>query len=174
MRKLLGTLIFSSLMMSGQAMALTCPAEGFVQDAASAFMGAARRGSPQAFSVAAGRYADLRGLALFALGPYRRDLPANMEGKYVSLAKSFMGRFMAENSSSLSGGALAITSCSGNTISGRFSSGSSIVFRLSGNSRIEDVSVSGVSIAQAMRSKFTGIIHDHGGDINALISYLSR
>jgi len=91
----------------------------------------------------------------------------------VSLAKKFMGRFMADNAGSISGGDIKITSCSDQIINARFSGGTSLVFHLSGG-RIADVSVAGFSIAQAMRSKFTGIIHDHNGDIDALLSYLER
>jgi len=178
MRKLICTLIFGAALLASPAHASKCPSEGVVQSATSAFMVAARRGSPQGFSSAAARYADLRRLALFALGPYRRDLPADMEGHYISLARTFMGKFMADHAEGLTGGTLAITACStsnGNTVvAGRLSSGNSVVFRLSGNDRIEDVTVSGISIAQALRSKFTGVIRDNGGDINALISYLEQ
>jgi ABC-type transporter MlaC component len=85
---------------------------------------------------------------------------------------------MADHATGLTGGSITITACNtsnGNTIvAGRLSSGSSVVFRLSGNERIDDVTVSGISIAQALRSKFTGIIRDNGGDVNALISYLEQ
>jgi len=178
MRKLICTLIMGVALLGPPAQASGCAAEGTVQSAASAFMVAARHGSAQGFSSAAARYTDLRRLAMFALGPYRRDLPSEMEGHYISLARGFMGRFMASHSSGLSGGTITITSCSvsnGNTtVAGRLNSGSSVVFRLAANERIEDVSVSGISIAQALRSKFTGVIRDNGGDINALISYLEQ
>ena len=177
MKTIFVSLIVAVSLFSGaslpSARASNCPAEGFVQDAASAFSSAARRGSPEAFAIAAARFADLRGLALFALGPYRQDLPPAMERKYVNLARSFMGRFMAQNASSLSGGQLTITSCSGNMVSARFGSGT-VIFRLSGAYRIEDVTVSGISIAQALRNRFTGVIRNNDGDINALMSYLAK
>ena len=84
-----------------------------------------------------------------------------------------MGRFMAQNASSLSGGQLTITSCTANLVTGRFGSGT-VVFRLSGSYRIEDVTVSGISIAQALRNRFTGVIRNNNGDIDALMSYLAK
>ena len=157
---------------SPSAMAVTCPAEGLVQDAADAFASASRSHSAAAFSNSAARFTDMRALALFALGSYRSKLPSGSEGKYVSLAKVFMGRFMAQYSGRISNSDLTIVSCSPQVVSARMG-GSSIVFKLAG-SRITDVSVSGFSVAHAMREKFTGIISDNGGDVKALINYLDQ
>ena len=150
--------------------AANCPAEGLVQDAADAFAAASRSHSAAAFSSSAARFADMRSLALFSLGPYRSKLSGGMEGKYVSLAKAFMGRFMAQNAGRIPNSNLTIISCSPQFVSARMG-GNSLFFKLSG-SRIADVSIGGFSVANAMRSKFTGIISDNGGDVRALISYL--
>jgi ABC-type transporter MlaC component len=175
MRKFISVLIFSSVFGWQPVFAAACPAEGLIQNAGSAFSSAARSGSPSAFTSAASRFADLRGLALFALGSYRSDLPAGQEGRYVSLAKGFIGRFMADNASSLSGSSdLTITSCSGNTVSAKTAGGSTVIFRLSGGGRIQDVNVSGIWIGIALRDKFTGVIRSHGGDVNALMAYLQQ
>lgn len=152
------------------AKAVDCPAEGLVQDAADAFAKASRRHSANAFASSAARFTDMRALALFALGPYRSQLPAGMEGKYVGLAKIFMGRFMAQNAGRIGDSTLTIVSCSPQYVSARMGS-NSISFKLAG-SRITDVTVSGVSIAHAMREKFVGIISNNGGDVKALIRYL--
>lgn len=175
MKRLLATaLTFSVLMIIPQASAATCPAESFIQDAGAAFMGAARSGSAGAFTGAASRYADLHGIALFALGPYRKNLPRSREGEYVALAKKFMGQFMAEYASSFSGTSIKITKCAGNTVSTRLSSGQTLTFRLQGARRIADVSVSGVWLAQTMRSRFTGVIRNNNGDVGALMSWLGN
>ena len=164
---ILGTLSFMPA-----AFALDCPAEGLVQNAADAFARASRMHSANAFASSAARFTDMRALALFALGPYRSQLPAGMEGKYVSLAKIFMGRFMAQNAGRIGNSTLTIVACSPQYVSARMG-GNSISFKLAGN-RIADVTVSGLSIAHAMREKFVGIISDNGGDVKALIRYLEN
>ncbi len=151
-----------------------CAAEGFVQDAGAAFMGAARSGSAGAFTGAASRYADLRGIALFALGPYRKDLPRSREGEYVALTKKFMGSFMAQYAEHFSGTGMTITKCAGNTIATKLSTGQILTFRLQGSHRIADVSVSGIWLAQTMRSKFTNVIKKNDGDVGALMSWLGN
>ena len=82
---------------------------------------------------------------------------------------------MADNSSSLVGSNnLTITSCSGNSVSAKMASGGTVIFRLSSGSRIQDVNVSGIWVAQALRDKFTGVIRNNGGDVNALFAYLAQ
>ena len=175
MRRILSTLfIFSALTISASAKAATCPAEGFIQDAGAAFMNAARSGSSGAFSNAASRFADLHSVALFALGPYRKDLPRSREGEYVALTKKFMGQFMAQYASKFSGTGITITSCAGNIVATKLSTGQGLTFRLRGGSRIEDVSVSGIWLAQELRSKFTSVIRKNSGDVGALISWLGN
>jgi ABC-type transporter MlaC component len=172
-KRLLATaLMFSVLMINPQASAATCPAEGFIQNAGAAFMGAARSGSPNAFTGAAARYADLNSIAMFALGPYRKSLPKGREGEYVALSKKFMGSFLAQYSSKFSGNSIKITTCRGNVIGAKLSSGQTLTFRLRGGRRIEDVNVSGIWLAQTLRSKFTGVIRNNGGDVGALMSWL--
>jgi phospholipid transport system substrate-binding protein len=176
--KFISTLIICTLMFFGPANAATCPAENFVQNAGNAFMNAANAGTPQAFSTAAARFADLRSVALFALGPYRRDLAPAQEAKYIARAKTFMGKFMADHASRFSGSAISITSCTQNSgslfVGAKLQGGGSLTFRLRGSFRIEDVSVGGIWLAQTLRSKFTGVINNHGGDINALMSFLGN
>ena len=161
--------------------AATCPAENFIQSAGEAFMGASREGSPAAFMNASSRYADLHGIALFALGQYRKNLSSDMEGEYFSRARTFMGRFMAQYASHFSGTGVTITSCadsgSGLTVGAKLTGGQSITFRLrkSGSTyRVQDVSVSSIWLAQTMRTKFTGVISSHGGDVGALLAFLGN
>ena len=168
--KFLLVLIVATLSFAPSSLAADCPAEGMVQDAADAFAKASRNHSADGFATSAARFTDMRALALFALGPYRSQLPAGMEGKYVSLAKIFMGRFMAQNAGRIGDSALTIVSCSPQYVSARMG-GNSVSFKLAGG-RITDVTISGVSIAHAMREKFVGIISDNGGDVKALIRYL--
>ncbi len=175
MRRIISTvIIFSALIISPAAKASTCPSESFIQSAGAAFMNAARSGSSGAFSSAAARFADLRGLALFALGPFRKDLPRGRESEYVALTKKFMGSFMAQYASKFSGTGITITNCAGNIVATKLSTGQGLTFRLRGSNRIEDVSVSGIWLAQELRSKFTSVIRKNNGDVSALISWLGN
>jgi phospholipid transport system substrate-binding protein len=152
--------------------AANCPSESFITSAGEAFMGAARTGKASSFSNAAGRYADLYNLALFALGPYRKNLPKNREAEYVVLTKKFMGNFMSQYASKFSGTGITITNCAGNIITTKLSTGQGITFRLRGGKRIEDVSISGIWLAQTLRSKFVSVLRENNGDMAALLRWL--
>ncbi len=171
---LVGFFVAGLLFLSNSAFADTCPAQPTVIGAAAAFQNAAQSGSARAFSNAAGRYTDVRGLSMFALGQYRSGLPASQEGKYVYLTKVFMGKFMANNANQIPTSNVTILSCYGNTVTARLGVSTNVTFRMSGNSRIADVSIMGISVAGAMRSKFTGILRDNNGDFNALYSFLQQ
>jgi phospholipid transport system substrate-binding protein len=163
------------------AAASTCPAEDYIQSAGQAFMSASRKGSAGAFSAAASRFGDLHALALFALGPYRKDLPKSRETEYVARARTFVGKFMAKYGSKFAGNSIAVTSCNeaagGLIVGTKLSSGQSLTFRLrkaGGGYRVQDVSVSSIWLAQTMRGKFTGVMRENNGDIDALMSYLGN
>jgi phospholipid transport system substrate-binding protein len=163
------------------ATAATCDASSFIAGAGGAFMTAARNGSAGAFAGAASRYADLHGIAMFALGPHRKLLKRSSEAEYVSLTRSFIGRVMAENSSRLAGNGLTVTDCSGDKsamiVNTKMSSGKKLVFKVyktKGGYRVRDVNVSSVWLAQQLRSKFTGVISRNNGNIDALFAYLRQ
>ncbi|MGE0007660.1 MAG: ABC transporter substrate-binding protein [Parvibaculaceae bacterium] len=152
--------------------AASCPAAGAVNNAASAFMNAARSGSAAAFSSALARHADVRGAALSALGQYRRELPRSRQREYVDHAHAFMARFLLENSRPFRGSRdLRIESCRGNLVETSLAGRSRMVWRVS-DGRIRDVRVGGVWLALQLRSKFTGIIRRHNGRVEALLDYL--
>ena len=144
-------------------------------------MAASRKGTAAAFSSAASRFADLHTLSLFALGNYRKDLPKSRETEYVARARTFMGKFMAQYGSKFSGSSMAITSCNeaagGLNVGTKLSTGQTLTFRIrkagSGYS-VQDVSVSSIWLAQTMRGKFTSVIRENNGDIDALMSYLGK
>lgn len=173
--------IFLVATLANTAKASSCPAENYIQSAGEAFMSASRSGTASAFSTAASRFADLHSLALFALGIYRQQLPKSRETEYVARTRTFMGKFMAEYGSHFSGNSIVITSCNesagGLTVGTKLSTGQTLSFRLrkaGGGYRVQDVSVSSIWLAQTMRNKFTRIISENNGDINALMSYLGK
>ncbi len=151
-----------------------CTAEPLVKGIAATFEQAARNQSPKAFSSALGHYTDMRSLALFALGPYRSQLAASDEARYISLARGFLGRWMAENSGRISGSGLTIQSCSPQVVTAHYGNGTSVQFRLANARRVNDISVSGISLAGVLRGKFTEVVRSNNGDLQALMAYLAR
>lgn len=156
-----------------------CPAAGFVNDAGYAIMGAARTGSPKAFTRVAARYTNLTDLALFALGKHRDKLPKSQQAEYVALTRAFIGRFLAQHASRFKSESMKITDCSGSDsklmVSTRLSGGQRVVFRLyktRGGYLVRDLSVSSVWLGQQLRSTFVGVINRNGGDLSALLRYL--
>jgi ABC-type transporter MlaC component len=156
------------------ASATNCPGAAIVKNAASAFLGAARNGSSSAFASALARHADIGGVALFALGKYRDELPASRRGEYFRNAHRYMSRFLASHARRFNNAsAVTIESCSGGLIATATDSGSRMLWRVSGG-QVQDVRISGVWLALQLRSKFTGIIRRNDGDVTALLNYLAR
>lgn len=158
----------------GAGSAKACDAEKFVLSAGRAFTVASHQGSASAFTNAASNYADMRSIALFALGPHRKKLSPGKEGEFIRLAQDFMGRFMSRYSSRFNASGMKVVSCSGNIINAQ-AGGRKLIFRVSrrgGGFVLQDVNVSSVWLAGQMRSTFTGVINHNGGDINALWDYL--
>ncbi|MFT3987120.1 ABC transporter substrate-binding protein [Aestuariivirga sp.] len=169
----------SLLFGAAAADAATCPAEPFVKSAGAVLMRAARSNSPASFSGMVQRYADVRGLAFFALGPYRGKLPKAQEGEYVSLTLSFIGRFMANHAGRFNGNGLTVISCTGDganmTVTAKLSGGQKVIFRLSrtrGGFKVRDLNVSSIWLAQQLRSNFVGTLKRADGDLGALFRYL--
>ena len=161
------------------ATAKSCEASSFINNAGNAFLSAARRQSASAYSGVASRYTDLRGIAMFALGPHRKLVGKTREAEYLALTRSFIGNFLAKYSDRFSGSSLIIKECSGSknalTVSTRMSNGKKIVFKLYKSKRgflVRDVNVSSVWLAQQLRSTFVGVIRRNNGDIDALFKYL--
>jgi phospholipid transport system substrate-binding protein len=176
MRKLCLAFLFAVL---ANVPAQACEASAFIANAGHAFLSAARSHSAAAFSGVAARYTDLNGIAMFALGPNRKLLSKSQEAEYMSLTRGFIGRFMAKNSGSLTGGNLKVLGCSGPntamTVNTQMSNGKKVVFKVYKTKRgylVRDVNVSSVWLAQQLRSNFTGVIRRNNGKISALFEYL--
>lgn len=157
-----------------------CAAAPFINTAAKAFMRAASGGSPEAFAAAVARFADINGLALYALGPYRHKLPKSRQREYFARTRTYIGKFMAENAGRFSADGISISSCkpSGRSlvVDSRLSSGERVIWRLAGkgsNYRVEDVSVQQIWLAQQLRTNFVHMIRTNGESVDALIDELS-
>ena len=168
------TLGLTLMIGGGEARAGSCAAESVVVRAASAFEAAAREGSVSAYTRVLQRHASVTGLALFALGPYRRDLKGRLRSQYIRLATHYMARVMSDYSQQILGGKLAIEDCfpqnGAMLVKSRIGS-THLTWRVSGQ-RISDVKVEGIWLALTLRSNFVQVLRDHDGDPQALIKYL--
>jgi ABC-type transporter MlaC component len=158
------------LLASGPANA-ACSGEGVVKAAAASFVAAKKAGTAEAFANAVAKYADITALALAALGPYRKELPANRQSEYVAKTKAYIGRFLLRHANLVGQANLKIDSCAGDLV--KTTAGSSkLVWRVSGG-RIRDVQASGIWLANQMRAKFVSEIRRGGHDkIDALFRFL--
>ncbi len=131
------------------------------------------------------RHSDVRSVALFSLGPYQKDLPANLKNEYFRLVieytagffvyyiKDFAGARFDVKSSTTSGKATIVDSAI------RFAGGSSSpvkwrIVGLGGGLRVTDVNVRGIWLRLQMRQQFTSVLKRNRGDFNALLKYLKE
>lgn len=163
-----------ALLAAASARAQSCPGLQVVQSAAASLNRAAAAGSPEAFAAVIDQYTDISQLAMFALGPYRRTLPAARRSEYVQLTREFIGRFLAQRAGSIAGAQLQVIGCSSESgylyIDTRVA-GQRVVWRLEGG-RIADVNVGGIWLLPQMRSNFVSVIQRGNGDPTALLDYL--
>lgn len=163
------------LVLSGEpadAALQSCAGATLVQSAAKSFAAASQTHSPAAFAHAIASYSDTNAIALFALGPFRSELPPAHREEYFARARAFMGRFFADHAGSFANASLQIESCDGGQI--RSMAGShQIVWRTSGG-RVGDVAVDGVWLAEELRSKFVAVIDNGQGNIEALYRFLEQ
>ncbi|MBL8906377.1 MAG: ABC transporter substrate-binding protein [Rhizobiales bacterium] len=158
---------------SGAAHAASCAGEGVVKSAAASFLAARKAGTAEAFANAVAKHADITALALAALGPYRKELPASRQGEYIAKTKAYIGRFLLRYADRIAQPNLVVDSCAGDLV--KTTAGSSkLVWRVGGG-RIRDVQASGIWLANQMRAKFVAEIRRGGHDkIDALFNFLGN
>lgn len=162
--------LFAATGLAGGVQAASCPGENLVKSAAASFASAKRANSAAAFSAAISRYADVNALALYALGPYRKNLPDSRRAAYLSQTRAYMGRFMKKNAHRIVQTNLKVVSCAGDII--KTSNGErEISWRVSGG-KIRDVGAGGIWLAVQMRNKFVRIIRNGGGNIQAIFDMI--
>ncbi len=123
------------------------------------------------------RHSDVRSVALFSLGPYQKDLPANLKSEYFRLVieytagffvyyiKDFAGARLEVKSSTASGKATIVDS------SIQFAGGSTSpvkwrVVGTGGGLRVSDVNVRGIWLRLQMRQQFTSVLKRNRGDFD--------
>src|SRR4051812_48910860 len=70
----------------------TAAAETFVSSVGNSVLAAARSNSVGQFRALLKANADLPTIAIYSLGPYRKNLPKNMEAQYFSLVENYISK----------------------------------------------------------------------------------
>jgi phospholipid transport system substrate-binding protein len=133
------------------------------------------------------RFADMKSIALFSLGRYRRKLPRGMTLKYVDLMETFVAKFMIGFSKHFGGKQLKIIRSKKRSASdmivetqiiyGGGASPAKVKWRVitnTGKPKIFDVQVRGVWLTMRLRSQFSTVLKENKGDFNALFAYMRR
>lgn len=168
----------------------TTPGERYVQSLAEDIMrlarsGAAPRQLEQRFIALLNRHANIPGVALFALGPYRNRLPAARRARYNRLVLDYVAGLFVSYVNEFSGTSFEIRSS--------FPSGQATIvdtrilfaarpaqpvrWRIApagGSFLVTDVNVRGVWLSLQLRSQFTSVLKRHDGDIEALLRFLEQ
>lgn len=183
---------FTAFILAGTSLApavhALTPQEKHVASVASNVMSLAnsgRRGNALRNDVAAllNRYSDIRGIARFALGRYRKSLPSKLAKKYNTAVLYYVAGLFTKYADQFVGSGVDIKAShpSGKFVlvdsSVQLARGGSTALRwrlrASGNYRkISDISFKGVWLSLRLRDEFTSVLKRTGGDFDALISHL--
>jgi ABC-type transporter MlaC component len=132
-------------------------------------------GSPSRFRSLLQRSSAYQGVAMFALGRYRSQLPPGDRDRYVSLALNFVANTFARNAKSFAGERFVATSAGDGMVRGKiqFANGqqANVDWRVKGG-KIIDVNIQGVWLTLQLRDQFTGVLGRNNGNFDALFRYL--
>jgi phospholipid transport system substrate-binding protein len=129
------------------------------------------------------RHSDIRGIALFSLGTYQKQLPAGERSKYFDLVIRYAAGFFAYYIEDFAGTGFDVKSSRprGKSIEVesaiRFENGSTAPVRWSvvktgSGYRVNDVNVRGIWLSLQMQQQFTSVLKRNKGDFEALFKYL--
>jgi ABC-type transporter MlaC component len=155
-----------------------CQAGTFVNSAAVSLMRAAKSGSAGALTAAVASFSDINAIALNALGPYRSKLSKARQGEYLQRAKTYIGKFLAENAKRFKGSGITISSCrmAGGTllVESRLEGGGRILWKVveQGSYRVQDVNVQQVWLVQQLRTNFVYKIRQNDENVDKFVDQL--
>jgi len=160
-------------------------AETYVLSVGNGVLAAARGNSAGQFRALLKANADIPAIALYSLGPYRKSLTSDMQSRYFGLVENYISKVFASHAKSLAGQKLTVTGSSdaGDSTIVRsqivFADGRTtpVTWRLVGRGgrlRVFDVNVDGVWLASTQKTNFTSVLKKNGGNMSALLEYLSR
>jgi phospholipid transport system substrate-binding protein len=158
-------------------------AEAYVSSVGNSVLAAARAKSVAKFRSLLRANADIRAIALFSLGAYRKNLKKAQESEYVSLVEAYISSVFAQNAAKLAGEDLTIVSSKdvGDSVLVKsklqYAGGRSVpvtwrVVKRGGGYKIFDVNVDGIWLATTQKTNFVSVLKKSNGDIDALLAYL--
>ena len=128
------------------------------------------------------RRADVRAIALFALGTWRSKMPKKMSADYINLVVNYTANAFIDYVNRFSGAVVAIEGSSSKggftTVDAKltYAEGrtSQIRFRYAdtGGPRVKDVNVQGIWLSLQLRDRFSGLLKRNNGDFAELMAYL--
>lgn len=172
---LCGVVLAVCLGASAPASARTCAEMKVAMQAGRAFLKAAHTQRPSDFAAALNDYADMKRISLFALGKYRRKLPADKRDEFVRLTSRYVANTLADFARKFRATAIRPIECNGNKVATRLEFGARpakrATWRIAGG-KVIDVNVQYVWLAQLLRDNFVGILQRSGGNMAVLLSHI--
>jgi phospholipid transport system substrate-binding protein len=125
------------------------------------------------------RYANVRGVALLALGPFQKDLPGGKREEFFRLVGNYIAAFFVYYINEFRGSDFEVKSSyeQGRStvveseIQGRRDA--DVSWRVTGG-RVSDVKVRGIWLSLQLRKRFNEILRRSGGDFEPLFAELRR
>jgi ABC-type transporter MlaC component len=180
----LALLLATTTFAGRRALALT-PTEQYVTNVGNTVIKVANSGGGKAalrqrFSALISQNSNVRQVGLEALGPYRKDLPANMSGEFFKLVSFYMAAFFVYYIDEFQGSSLEIDSSAkqgGLTVvdtSVHFKNGSTtkVRWRIRGSGQVSDINVRGVWLSLQLKKRFTDVLRRSQGDFKELFAEL--
>jgi len=169
-------------------LAATDPAERYVDKIASEVMDLANSGARGdalrgKFASLLNRYINLQNIANFALGPYRKQLPAGEKAQFYNLFSNYAAALFVYYVDEFQGNSLEITSTAkqGNYLT----IDSAIVLKNGGRQKVKwrlipsgsgykisDINIKGVWLTIATKDRFHKVLSSSKGDFDALYAEL--
>ncbi|MCP5084327.1 MAG: ABC transporter substrate-binding protein [Alphaproteobacteria bacterium] len=167
------------LVAGAPSIAEACGPKGFIKTVGTKMLSAAKSGSTGSFRSLINSYADVGAIGNFALGRYRKLVPASDQAAYRKSMANFMAKTMAQYSKKFRAIGVQIGRCSSSKVTSKLIRNSGRaqpvvwkVRRAGGGYKVVDLQVQNVWLGPLMRSTFSSVIKKGGGNINALYAYL--
>jgi phospholipid transport system substrate-binding protein len=169
-------------MASGHA---STAAEAYVTRVGEGVLKAANSGSVGSFRTLLRQNADIPAIALFSLGPYRKNLPSDRRQEYYGLVEAYISSVFAAHSPKLRGQALkvsgsreasdsVIVTSSFKAADGRTVPVTWRLVKKGGGYKVFDVNVEGIWLATTQKTNFVSVLKKNNGNFEALIAYLRK
>jgi phospholipid transport system substrate-binding protein len=173
---------FASLLGGRGAQALT-PAEQYVAGIGADVIRLANSGAPKAamrkrFASLVDRYANVRGVALLALGQYQQQLPPNRRQEFFDLVANYIAAFFVYYLDDFKGTGLDVKSSvedgASTIVDSKVAFGgrnADVRWRIT-SGRVSDVKVRGIWLSLQLKKRFTDILKRTRGDFGPLFAEL--